>query len=290
MALKWVVGEMEKRYRAMQKIGVRNIEGFNARVAQAMAEGTALTRIVQTGFDAESGDPSFEEEVIAEKPLPFIVVVVDEMADLMLVAGRDIEGAIQRLSQMARAAGIHLIMATQRPSVDVITGTIKANFPCRVSFNVTSKIDSRTIIGEQGAEQLLGKGDMLFMRGGGRLTRIHGPFVSDDEVREVVRFLHSQGKPDYLEAVTEEPSEPVAGIPGLADGGTPDKNKALYDQAVFLVTREQKASTSFIQRYLQIGYNRAASIIEQMEKNGVVSPANHVGKREVLAGPPPGET
>ncbi len=289
MALKWVVGEMEKRYRAMQKIGVRNIEGFNARVAQAMAEGTALTRIVQTGFDAETGNPAFEEEVIAEKPLPFIVVVVDEMADLMLVAGRDIEGAIQRLSQMARAAGIHLIMATQRPSVDVITGTIKANFPCRVSFNVTSKIDSRTIIGEQGAEQLLGKGDMLFMRGGGRLTRIHGPFVSDDEVREVVRFLHSQGEPDYLEAVTEEPSEPAAGLPGLTNGGAPDKNRELYDRAVFLVTTEQKASTSFIQRYLQIGYNRAASIIEQMEKNGVVSPANHVGKREVLAGPPPGD-
>lgn len=289
MALKWVVGEMENRYRGMQKIGVRNIEGFNARVAAALAEGTALTRTVQTGFDARTGDPCFEEEVIADRPLPFIVVVVDEMADLMLVAGRDIEGAIQRLSQMARAAGIHLIMATQRPSVDVITGTIKANFPCRVSFNVTSKIDSRTIIGDQGAEQLLGKGDMLFLRGGGRLTRIHGPFVSDEEVREVVAYLRTQGTPEYLDAVTEEPLEAVDSLPDLAAGGAPDKNRALYDRAVFIVTREQKASTSFIQRHLQIGYNRAASIIEQMEKNGVVSAANHVGKREVLANPPPGD-
>ncbi len=290
MALKWVVGEMEKRYRGMQKIGVRNIEGFNARVAAALAEGTALTRTVQTGFDARTGDPCFEEEVIADKPLPFIVVVVDEMADLMLVAGRDIEGAIQRLSQMARAAGIHLIMATQRPSVDVITGTIKANFPCRVSFNVTSKIDSRTIIGDQGAEQLLGKGDMLFLRGGGRLTRIHGPFVSDEEVREVVAYLHTQGTPDYLDAVTEEPLEAGESMPDMAaGGGAGDKNRALYDRAVFIVTKEQKASTSFIQRHLQIGYNRAASIIEQMEKNGVVSAANHVGKREVLANPPPGD-
>lgn len=289
MALKWVVSEMENRYRGMQKIGVRNIEGFNARVAAALAEGTALTRTVQTGFDARTGDPCFEEEVIADRPLPFIVVVVDEMADLMLVAGRDIEGAIQRLSQMARAAGIHLIMATQRPSVDVITGTIKANFPCRVSFNVTSKIDSRTIIGDQGAEQLLGKGDMLFLRGGGRLTRIHGPFVSDEEVREVVAYLRTQGTPEYLDAVTEEPLEAVDSLPDLAAGGAPDKNRALYDRAVFIVTREQKASTSFIQRHLQIGYNRAASIIEQMEKNGVVSAANHVGKREVLANPPPGD-
>ena len=289
MALKWVVGEMEKRYRGMQKIGVRNIEGFNARVAAALAEGTALTRTVQTGFDSRTGDPCFEEEVIAERPLPFIVVVVDEMADLMLVAGRDIEGAIQRLSQMARAAGIHLIMATQRPSVDVITGTIKANFPCRVSFNVTSKIDSRTIIGDQGAEQLLGKGDMLFLRGGGRLTRIHGPFVSDEEVREVVAYLHTQGTPDYLDSITEEPLETGDSLPDMSSGGAPDKNRALYDRAVFIVTKEQRASTSFVQRHLQIGYNRAASIIEQMEKNGVVSAANHVGKREVLANPPPGD-
>ncbi|MBT7612926.1 MAG: DNA translocase FtsK, partial [Rhodospirillaceae bacterium] len=288
MALKWTVREMEQRYRAMQKVGVRNIEGFNKRVSEAQAKGLALTRTVQTGFNAESGEPIFEEEVIAEKPLPFIVVIVDEMADLMLVAGRDIEGAIQRLAQMARAAGIHLIMATQRPSVDVITGTIKANFPSRISFNVTSKIDSRTIIGEQGAEQLLGKGDMLFMRGGGRLTRVHGPFVSDDEVQQVAEFLRCQGKPDYIEAVTEEPFEmptDMGGVGGFADGG--DKEQALYDQAVFLVTKEQKASTSFIQRHLKIGYNRAATIIEQLEREGVVSTANHVGKREVLAGAPP---
>jgi S-DNA-T family DNA segregation ATPase FtsK/SpoIIIE len=288
MALKWTVREMEQRYRAMQKVGVRNIEGFNKRIEEALAKGLPLTRTVQTGFNAESGEPVFEEEMIAEKKLPFIVVIVDEMADLMLVAGRDIEGAIQRLAQMARAAGIHLIMATQRPSVDVITGTIKANFPSRISFNVTSKIDSRTIIGEQGAEQLLGKGDMLFMRGGGRLTRIHGPFVGDDEVQQVAEFLRSQGEPDYIESVTEEPFEmptDMGGVGGFADGG--DKDQALYDQAVFLVTREQKASTSFIQRHLKIGYNRAATIIEQLEREGVVSPANHVGKREVLAGAPP---
>ncbi|MBC6440608.1 MAG: DNA translocase FtsK 4TM domain-containing protein [Rhodospirillales bacterium] len=287
MALKWTVREMEQRYRAMQKIGVRNIDGFNKRVAEAQAKGSALTRTVQTGFNAESGEPVFEDEVIAEKPLPYIVVVVDEMADLMLVAGRDIEGAIQRLAQMARAAGIHLIMATQRPSVDVITGTIKANFPSRISFHVTSKIDSRTIIGEQGAEQLLGKGDMLFMRGGGRLTRIHGPFVSDEEVQQVAEFLRRQGGPEYIESVTEEAFDAGGGDPGGCESGADGKDRQLYDQAVFLVTREQKASTSFIQRHLKIGYNRAATIIEQMERNGVVSAANHVGKREVLAASPP---
>ena len=267
---------------------MRNIDGFNKRVSEAQAKGLELTRTVQTGFNTDTGEPIFEEEVIADKPLPFIVVVVDEMADLMLVAGRDIEGAIQRLAQMARAAGIHLIMATQRPSVDVITGTIKANFPCRVSFHVTSKIDSRTILGEQGAEQLLGKGDMLFMRGGGRVTRIHGPFVGDDEVQQVTDFLRRQGKPDYLDDVTEEPFEMPADMGGGfgGDGGS-DKDKALYDQAVFLVTKEQKASTSFIQRHLKIGYNRAATIIERMESDGVVSAANHVGKREVLAAAPP---
>ncbi len=289
VALKWTVREMENRYRAMQKIGVRNIDGFNKRVAEAQAKGLELTRTVQTGFNTDSGEPVFEEEVIADKPLPYIVVVVDEMADLMLVAGRDIEGAIQRLAQMARAAGIHLIMATQRPSVDVITGTIKANFPCRVSFHVTSKIDSRTILGEQGAEQLLGKGDMLFMRGGGRVTRIHGPFVGDDEVQQVADFLRRQGKPDYLDDVTEEAFEMPSDMGGGGFGGDAgnDKDKALYDQAVFLVTKEQKASTSFIQRHLKIGYNRAATIIERMEADGVVSAANHVGKREVLAAPPP---
>jgi DNA segregation ATPase FtsK/SpoIIIE, S-DNA-T family len=286
MALKWTVREMENRYRSMQKVGVRNIDGFNKRVAEADAKGLALTRTVQTGFNAESGEPVFEEEVIADKKLPYIVVVVDEMADLMLVAGRDIEGAIQRLAQMARAAGIHIVMATQRPSVDVITGTIKANFPSRVSFHVTSKIDSRTILGDQGAEQLLGKGDMLFMRGGGRVTRIHGPFVGDDEVQQVTAYLRSQGKPDYIESITEETFENAMEIGGF-DSGSDGKEQQLYDQAVFLVTREQKASTSFIQRHLKIGYNRAASIIEQMEREGVVSPANHVGKREVLAGAPP---
>ena len=286
VALKWAVREMENRYRAMQKVGVRNMEGFNKRVEEARAQGLALTRTVQTGFDSETGEPMFEDETIAEEPLPYIVIVVDEMADLMLVAGRDIEGAIQRLAQMARAAGIHLIMATQRPSVDVITGTIKANFPCRVSFHVTSKIDSRTILGEQGAEQLLGKGDLLFMRGGARLTRIHGPFVSDDEVQRVATLLRRQGEPDYLDAVTEEAGggDGVTEGPGAGDGN--EKDKRLYDEAVFLVTREQKASTSFVQRHLKIGYNRAASIIEQMERDGVVSPANHVGKREVLAPPP----
>ena len=287
MALKWTVREMEQRYRAMQKIGVRNIDGFNRHVREAQAKGLALTRAVQTGFDPETGEPVFEEEVVADRPLPYIVVVVDEMADLMLVAGRDIEGAIQRLAQMARAAGIHLIMATQRPSVDVITGTIKANFPSRISFHVTSKIDSRTIIGEQGAEQLLGRGDMLFMRGGGRLVRVHGPFVGDGEVQQVAEFLRRQGEPEYIDAVTEETPEASGGMEGPGGGDTGDKDRALYDRAVFLVTGERKASTSFIQRHLKIGYNRAASIIEQMERDGVVGAANHVGKREVLAPPAP---
>ncbi len=289
MALKWAVREMERRYRAMQKVGVRNIDGFNRRVGEALAAGGPLRRRVQTGFDGESGEAVFEEETVAEAPLPYIVVVVDEMADLMLVAGRDIEGAIQRLAQMARAAGIHLVMATQRPSVDVITGTIKANFPSRISFHVTSKIDSRTIIGEMGAEQLLGRGDMLFMRGGGRLTRIHGPFVGDDEVQRVAEFLRRQGAPDYVAAVTEEAPEAAADEAG-AGGGDPaadDKEQTLYDRAVFLVTGERKASTSFVQRHLKIGYNRAATLIERMERAGVVGPANHVGKREVLAPPPP---
>ena len=286
MALKWTVREMENRYRSMQKVGVRNIDGFNKRIAEAQAKGLALTRTVQTGFNAESGELVFEEELIADKKLPYIVVVVDEMADLMLVAGRDIETAIQRLAQMARAAGIHIVMATQRPSVDVITGTIKANFPSRISFHVTSKIDSRTILGDQGAEQLLGKGDMLFMRGGGRVTRIHGPFVGDDEVQQVTAYLRSQGKPDYIESITEETFENAMEIGGF-DAGSDGKEQQLYDQAVFLVTREQKASTSFIQRHLKIGYNRAASIIEQMEREGVVGAANHVGKREVIAAAPP---
>jgi len=279
VALKWTVREMENRYRAMSKLGVRNIEGYNQRLAEAAQRGETLIRRVQTGFD-DDGSPVFEEQPLATTPLPLIIVVVDEMADLMLVAGKDIEAAIQRLAQMARAAGIHIIMATQRPSVDVITGTIKANFPTRISFQVTSKIDSRTILGEGGAEQLLGRGDMLYMAGGGRITRVHGPFVSDEEVEAVVRFLKERGPPpDYLEDVTEDDE---LGETSFAEdeGGSGD---ALYDQAVALVCRERKASTSFVQRHLQIGYNRAARIIERMEAEGVVSTANHVGKREVLA-------
>jgi S-DNA-T family DNA segregation ATPase FtsK/SpoIIIE len=279
VALKWVVREMEDRYRAMSKLGVRNIEGYNQRIVLAADKGERLTRQIQTGFDPETGEPIYEEEEIPLDPLPYIVVVVDEMADLMLVAGKDIEAAIQRLAQMARAAGIHLIMATQRPSVDVITGTIKANFPTRISFHVTSKIDSRTILGEQGAEQLLGQGDMLYMAHGGRISRVHGPFVDDSEVEAVVRFLKKQGRPTYIEDITRE-DEQAFGLPGAdeSDGGD-----VLYDQAVSLVCRERKASTSFVQRHLQIGYNRAARIIERMEREGVVSSANHVGKREVLA-------
>jgi S-DNA-T family DNA segregation ATPase FtsK/SpoIIIE len=280
-ALKWVVREMERRYRAMSQLSVRNIGGYNERVEDARRKGEVVTRRVQTGFDSETGKPTFEEQPLALEPLPFIVVVVDEMADLMMVAGKEIEAAVQRLAQMARAAGIHVIMATQRPSVDVITGTIKANFPTRISFQVISKFDSRTILGEQGAEQLLGMGDMLFMQGGGRITRVHGPFVSDEEVERVVAFLRDQGEPVYIDDVTEpvdKDDEPLlSGISGASDG-----EKGLFDQAVDLVAREGKATTSFIQRHLNIGYNRAAKLIEQMEKEGMVGPANHVGKREIL--------
>jgi S-DNA-T family DNA segregation ATPase FtsK/SpoIIIE len=284
VALKWVVREMENRYRFMSKLGVRNIEGYNQRLEQARNAGEQLTRRVQTGFDPDTGKPIYEEEPFDLSPLPFIVVVVDEMADLMLVAGKDIEAAIQRLAQMARAAGIHIVMATQRPSVDVITGTIKANFPTRVSFHVTTKIDSRTILGETGAEQLLGQGDMLYMANGGRITRIHGPFISDREVESIVKFLKSQGEPAYLQEVTESDEDGALGDDaGGFGGGNGGSGDDLYDQAVALVARERKCSTSFIQRYLQIGYNRAARIVERMEKEGVVSQANHVGKREVLA-------
>jgi S-DNA-T family DNA segregation ATPase FtsK/SpoIIIE len=280
VALKWTVREMEERYRAMSQLGVRNIAGYNARLAEAKKRGETITRRVQTGFD-DDGRPIFEDQPIATDPLPFVVVVVDEMADLMLVAGKDIEAAVQRLAQMARAAGVHLIMATQRPSVDVITGTIKANFPTRISFQVTSKIDSRTILGEPGAEQLLGQGDMLYMAGGGRISRIHGPFVSDQEVEAVVKFLKAQGEPAYVEDVTEEPEEaPEFGL----GGGDEDGGEEFYDQAVSLVAREGKASTSFIQRHFQIGYNRAARIVERMEAEGVVSKPNRVGRREVLVG------
>ena len=280
-ALKWTVREMENRYRNMSKLGVRNIDGYNQRLSEARRKGETLSRRVQTGFDAETGKPIYEEEALDLSPLPFIVVVIDEVADLMLVAGKDIEAAVQRLAQMARAAGIHVVMATQRPSVDVITGTIKANFPTRISFQVTSKIDSRTILGEQGAEQLLGRGDMLYMEGGGRIVRVHGPFVSDAEVEDVANVLRQQGEPVYDESVTTEVEN--NGDDSLSGGDQAgDPEGSLYDQAVAIVAREGKASTSFIQRHLRIGYNRAATIIEEMEKNGVISPANHAGKREVL--------
>ncbi|MBB2962260.1 DNA translocase FtsK [Methylobacterium sp. R2-1] len=289
IALKWAVREMEERYKKMSKVGVRNIDGFNARLEEARARGETLTRTVQTGFDRTTGEAVYEDEVMDLNPLPYIVIVVDEMADLMMVAGKDIEGAIQRLAQMARAAGIHLIMATQRPSVDVITGTIKANFPTRISFQVTSKIDSRTILGEMGAEQLLGQGDMLFMAGGGRTTRVHGPFCSDSEVESVVAHLKRQGRPSYLEAVTAEEGEIPAGAAASEDGPVFDAGQFgggeggdLYEQAVAVVLRDKKASTSYIQRRLQIGYNRAASLMERMETEGLVGPANHAGKREIL--------
>jgi S-DNA-T family DNA segregation ATPase FtsK/SpoIIIE len=280
-ALKWVVREMERRYRSMSQLAVRNVGGYNDRVNEARAKGEVVTRRVQTGFDSETGKPVFEDQPLALEPLPFIVVFIDEMADLMMVAGKEIEIAVQRLAQMARAAGIHVIMATQRPSVDVITGTIKANFPTRISFQVISKFDSRTILGEQGAEQLLGQGDLLYMQGGGRITRVHGPFVSDREVEDVVAFLREQGEPAYVDEVTEPLDEDSGPSTGLLGGNT-NAEASLYDQAVSVVAREGKASTSFIQRHLNIGYNRAAKLIEQMEKEGVVSPANHVGKREVL--------
>ena len=282
MALKWVVREMENRYRAMSQLSVRNIAGYNQRLQEAAKKGTVLKRTVQTGFEPTTGKPIYEEQDLDLTTLPYIVVIIDEMADLMLVAGKDVEAAVQRLAQMARAAGIHVIMATQRPSVDVITGTIKANFPTRISFQVTSKIDSRTILGEQGAEQLLGQGDMLYMAAGGRITRVHGPFVSDKEVEQVTAHLREQSSPDYVEEVTEDNDlDDVPGFGGQA-GGNSSTGDGLFDQAVALVARERKASTSFIQRHLAIGYNRAAKIIEEMEQQGMISRANHVGKREVL--------
>nr|WP_275791211.1 DNA translocase FtsK [Rhizobium gei] len=289
MALKWAVREMEDRYRKMSRLGVRNIDGFNARAASARAKGETILCSVQTGFDRSTGEPIFEQEEMDLAPMPYIVVIVDEMADLMMVAGKEIEGAIQRLAQMARAAGIHLIMATQRPSVDVITGTIKANFPTRISFQVTSKIDSRTILGEQGAEHLLGQGDMLHMVGGGRIARVHGPFVSDEEVEKVVAHLKTQGRPEYLGTVTEdaEDTDELAEEDGAVfDKGAmaEEDGNDLYDKAVKVVLRDKKCSTSYIQRRLQIGYNRAASLVERMEKEGLVGAANHVGKRTILSG------
>jgi S-DNA-T family DNA segregation ATPase FtsK/SpoIIIE len=282
VALKWAVREMEERYKNMSKLGVRNVDGYNARLAEAKSKGEELTRTVHTGFDKETGKAIYENEKLDLEPLPQIVIIVDEMADLMMVAGKDIEGAVQRLAQMARAAGLHVILATQRPSVDVITGTIKANFPTRISFQVTSKIDSRTILGEMGAEQLLGQGDMLYMAGGGRISRVHGPFVSDEEVEKVVRHLKAQGTPEYLEAVTaEEPTDEDGAVfdsTGMGSDGGGD----LFAQAVAIVKRDRKASTSYIQRRLQIGYNRAASLMERMELEGIVGQANHAGKREIL--------
>jgi DNA segregation ATPase FtsK/SpoIIIE, S-DNA-T family len=282
VALKWAVREMEERYKKMSKLGVRNIDGYNQRLVEARGKGEELTRTVHTGFDKETGKAIYEEEKLDLDPLPYIVIIVDEMADLMMVAGKDIEGAVQRLAQMARAAGLHVILATQRPSVDVITGTIKANFPTRISFQVTSKIDSRTILGEMGAEQLLGQGDMLYMAGGGRISRVHGPFVSDEEVEKVVRHLKTQGQPEYLEAVTaEEPTDEDGAVfdsTGMGSDGGGD----LFSQAVAIVKRDRKASTSYIQRRLQIGYNRAASLMERMELEGIVGQANHAGKREIL--------
>ncbi|MFC5384902.1 DNA translocase FtsK 4TM domain-containing protein [Aquamicrobium segne] len=282
VALKWTVREMEDRYRNMSRLGVRNIDGFNARVAQAHKKGEQITRTVQTGFDRQTGEAIYETEHLDLEPMPYIVVIIDEMADLMMVAGKDIEGAVQRLAQMARAAGIHVVMATQRPSVDVITGTIKANFPTRISFQVTSKIDSRTILGEQGAEQLLGMGDMLYMAGGGRTQRVHGPFVSDSEVEKVVAHLKLQGVPQYLDAITEEDEEDDMASGTGSGGGNFEDSDDPYDQAVAVVLRDGRVSTSYIQRRLGIGYNRAASIIERMEEEGVISAANHAGKREIL--------
>jgi DNA segregation ATPase FtsK/SpoIIIE, S-DNA-T family len=286
IALRWAVREMEERYKKMARLGVRNIDGFNARIAEAKAKGEVITRTIQTGFDKATGELTYTEEVMDLTSLPYIVVIVDEMADLMMVAGKEIEGAIQRLAQMARAAGIHVILATQRPSVDVITGTIKANFPTRISFQVTSKIDSRTILGEMGAEQLLGQGDMLHMQGGGRIARVHGPFVSDIEVERIVAHLKRQAKPVYVEAVTAEEDEEMEPeeAPVFDEGEMGLGSGELFDQAVSIVLRHKKASTSYIQRRLQIGYNRAASIMERMEKEGIVGPANHAGKREILIG------
>ena len=284
VALKWVVGEMEERYRKMSKMGVRNIDGYNGRVKDTLDKGEMFSKTIQTGFDDQTGEPIFETEEFLPKKLPYIVVVVDEMADLMMVAGKEIEACIQRLAQMARASGIHLIMATQRPSVDVITGTIKANFPTRISFQVTSKIDSRTILGEQGAEQLLGMGDMLYMAGGGKIMRVHAPFVSDEEVEEVVNHLKAFGPPIYVNGVVEgndtTKENNIDQVLGLSNNN--EGEDAEYDQAVAILLRDRKCSTSYIQRKMAIGYNKAARLVERMEEEGLVSQANHVGKRIVL--------
>ncbi len=278
-ALNWAVNEMEERYKRMARLSVRNIEVFNQRIKAAKAKGEQLGRTVQTGFDPETGEPIYEREDIALEAMPYIVVVVDEFADLMITAGKDIETAVQRLAQKARAAGIHLIMATQRPSVDIITGTIKANFPTRISFKVASKIDSRTILNEQGAEQLLGQGDMLFAGGSGVTTRVHGPFVSDEEVEALANYLRSQGEPRYIDGIGVVKDEEDEGTAQAASDGS----DSLYDRAVAIVLRDKKASTSYLQRRLGLGYNRAADLIERMEAEGLIGPANHAGKREILA-------
>jgi S-DNA-T family DNA segregation ATPase FtsK/SpoIIIE len=284
VALKWTVREMEERYRRMAKLGVRNIQGYNERIRDALANGETIEREVNAGFDAATGAPITETETLPLETMPYIVVVIDEMADLMLTAGKEIEAAVQRLAQMARAAGIHVIMATQRPSVDVITGTIKANFPTRISYSVTSKIDSRTILGEQGAEQLLGMGDLLFMAGGGRIRRLHGPFVSDAEVERVVGLLKAQGQPAYLADVLEDPDAPDEDGPGpeIDDVLGEASGDELYDRAVNIVLRDRRVSTSYLQRRLQVGYNRAATLVERMEKDGLISSPNGSGKREIL--------
>ena len=278
VALKWTVREMEDRYRKMSKMGVRNMAGYNEKVAEAKAKGESMSRKVMTGYNKETGDPEFETEELNFKPMPFIVVIIDEMADLMMVAKKDIEGSVQRLAQMARAAGIHMIMATQRPSVDVITGTIKANFPTRISFRVGSKIDSRTILGEQGAEQLLGNGDMLFM-GTGRPRRLHGPFVSDGEVEKIANFVKAQGSPSYTEDITTEREDMAS---DSITNNSENSGNSLFDQAVAIVSRDRKASTSYIQRKLSIGYNRAADLIERMEADGMIGPSGAGGKREIF--------
>ncbi|MDR2831880.1 MAG: DNA translocase FtsK [Rickettsiales bacterium] len=278
IALKWIMKEMENRYRMMSYLNVRNVINYNQKITEAMNSGIELERVVQIGFNSTTGKPLFEKTPIKMEVFPYIVVIVDEMADLMLVAGKEIECSIQRLAQMARAAGIHIIMATQRPSVDVITGVIKANFPTRISFAVTSKIDSRTILGEQGAEQLLGMGDMLYMASGGKIIRIHGPFVSDDEVQDIVDHLKMQGEPNYMEEITKEDENSST----KSDSEIEDEENNLYNQAVAIIQRDQKVSTSYIQRQLRIGYNRAANIVERMEKEGIVSSPNYSGKREIL--------
>ncbi len=286
-ALNWVAAEMEERYKRMAKLSVRNIEAFNTRVKTASQRGEQLARTVQTGFDPETGKPVYEREEMDLAPMPYIVVVVDEFADLMITAGKDIETAVQRLAQKARAAGIHLIMATQRPSVDIVTGTIKANFPTRIGFKVASKIDSRTILNEQGAEQLLGQGDMLYTSGAGQLLRVHGPFVSDEEVEAVAAHLRAEGAPRYVEDIDAQPAD---GDMGPADGSETGGGDSLYDRAVALVLRDRKATTSYVQRRLSIGYNRAADLIERMERDGLISAPSHTGRREILAGDAPGRS